>query len=45
MYHPAVDLHSGQMDAWTTGLDSEKRTTANTGEVGERELVLVFVVL
>ena len=26
-YHPAVDLHSGQVDTWTTGLGSEKRTT------------------
>ena len=25
--HPSVDLHSGQLDTWTTGLGSEKRTT------------------
>ena len=25
--HPAVDLHCGYLDTWTTGLGSEKRTT------------------
>ena len=25
--HPAVDLHSGFMDTWTTGPGSEKKTT------------------
>ena len=39
-----MDLHSGQVDAWTTGLGSEKRTTVTQEEVGGREVVLVFSV-
>ena len=35
---PAVDLHSGNLNTWTTGLGSEKRTTV-TQERWKREKV------
>ena len=32
-----MDLRSGLMDTWTTGLDSETEDDSNAGNVGERE--------